>query len=77
MKGPPEVVAVGEGYGVDHDVQGAELLPDLLVRRLDVLVGGHVALDDRRVAPGLHQLGDAFLDALVLVGDGEGCARLV
>ena len=72
MYAPPEVLAVGEGDGVDDDVDLPEPVSDLLDRALDVGVVAHVALDGLRVArPVRDQLFDGAAHPLVLVRDGK------
>ena len=61
MNSPPELVLVGEGDGVDEDVEAAELLLPLAEDALDVVVALHIAgLHEGRAEPSRKRL-DAFL----------------
>ena len=76
-EGSPQVIAVGEGEAVDDDVQASELLGHPFECGLDVVVGAYVALNQRRVLPGGHQLGDVLPHPIVLVAHGEPGPRLM
>src|SRR5260221_8907854 len=67
-----QVLARGEGDGVDERVKTAELLVDLLEDRVDLGVAGDVARQDERgVLERARQLLDALLQTVALVGEGE------
>ena len=67
-----EVARVGEGDGVDEEIElTAEGLPDLREHALEPFVGADVALRHERARDRLRQLADTLLDPLALVGEGE------
>src|SRR5581483_1480402 len=68
---PFQVLAGGEGDGVDHGVEAAKPLTDLPVDLGQLRFVGDVAGDDQRIVQGGGEVAHVAFHALALVGDGQ------
>ena len=71
VEGAAEIFPVGEGYGVDEDVDRAEVLPDFRHDVGDRFVAGDVALFDEVAADGRRQGLHAALEDLAGVAEPD------
>ena len=67
----------GESNRMDQTVQSIPMLAELGEDGIDLPVVGDIAGINRSRAEVIGELGDTVTDAIVLVGEGKGCAFTV